>query len=72
MKIVVVNRHIVSANRKHGRRDAPLRISNGRYGKPTYTNFLEFEGLGRLVYDPDNPLPCGATIWLEIDDLRKK
>jgi hypothetical protein len=68
MKIVVVNRHIASSNRKHSLREPPLRVSKGRYGKPHYTSRLEITSPARLIYDPDHPLPCGATIWLEIDE----
>jgi hypothetical protein len=68
MKIVVVNRHIATANRKHSRREPPIRVSTGKYGKPTYHTLYEFSGKGRIVYDPDNPLPCGATIWVELFD----
>ncbi len=67
--VVVVNRHIVQRNRKTGEREKPLRKSNGKYGKPSYCNDLQFTGAsGRLRYDPDNPLPCGATVWIEFDE----
>lgn len=68
MKVIVVNRHIVQSNRRQGRRDPPIRVSNGRYGRPKYSKRVEFNCSGRLIYDPENPLPCGATIWLELDD----
>lgn len=68
MQVAVVNRHRVAANRKSGRRDPTIRVSRGKHGKPVYTSRLEFEGKGRLIYDPDHPLPCGATCWMELDD----
>lgn len=63
--IVVMNRHIIAKNRKHGTTDDPIRVSKGRYGKPTYCSRYDISG-GILIYDPDHPLPCGATAWIEI------
>lgn len=68
MRIVVMNRHIIAANRKSGACDAPIRVSKGKHGAPSYHSIVEFNGCGRLVYDPDHPLPCGATAWLELDE----
>jgi hypothetical protein len=68
MQIIVMNRHRIASNRKTGEREPPIRVSNGRHGAPTYHSVVEFNGKGRLVYDPDHPLPCGATAWLELDD----
>jgi hypothetical protein len=68
MKIAVINRHVVARNRREGTAEPPIRVSKGRYGKPTYHSQITFTGKGRLIYDPDHPLPCGATAWLELDD----
>lgn len=66
MNIIVVNRHKVLYNRKNGTREPVLRHSKGKYGKPVYSNEIIFEGKGRVIYNPDKPLPCGATCWIEI------
>src|SRR4051812_43073499 len=67
--IIVINRHVVRSNKRTGVRRPPIRVSNGRHGKPSYHAAVKFSGAtGRLVYDPDNPLPCGATVWLEVYD----
>ena len=68
-RIVVVNKHIIHSNAKTGEHKEPLRMSNGKHGKPTYNNLVEFPG-GRLIYDPDHPLPCGASVWLELDEVQ--
>lgn len=68
MIVATVNRHRVAKNRKTGSNDPVLRVSRGRYGQARYTSRLEFNGKGRLIYDVNNPLPCGATCWMEIDD----
>ncbi len=68
LKIAVMNRHVIRANKKNGVADPPIRLSRGKHGKPTYHSVVEFNGKGRLIYDPANPLPCGATAWLELED----
>jgi hypothetical protein len=72
--IIVINRHRVSENRNKRKVDPmfPLKpvisVRQGRAGKPVYSfNDVQFNGHCRVIYDPDNPLPCGATCWLEVD-----
>lgn len=81
MIVGVVNRHRVGANRKliaaysYDEIDLmpPLRISDGRYGKPTYYNLYEFTNMsGRFIYNYKRPLPCGATCWFELDEITDK
>lgn len=68
---VVVNRHKIAANRKNGTMDNPIRVSVGKRGKPRYAKALVLVlhggGIAKLIYDPDHPMPCGATVWLEVD-----
>jgi hypothetical protein len=63
--IVVMNRHIIQRNRKNGTKEAPIRVSRGRYGRPSYFHDLVLGPDAHLIYDPENPLPCGATAWIE-------
>ena len=65
--IIVINRHIVRANKKNNTDTPPIRVSKGRYGKPTYYQEFEFNGKGKVIYNPQNPLPCGATCYIELD-----
>lgn len=72
MMIVTINRHVIAANKKkqaEGLDDyqAPFSCRRGRNGKPTYAVSVEFSDGARLIYDPDNPLKCGATVWIEAD-----
>lgn len=66
-----VNRHTVTANRRAGAwkvgawADPPIRIAKGRYGRPRYAYEIRLTGLVTMKYDPTNPLPCGASAWLE-------
>lgn len=44
----------------------PLIVRQGR-GR-LYGSEVEIAGPCRLVYRPEAPLPCGAKVWLEVDD----
>lgn len=63
--VIVVNRHRVKANRKSKIKEPVFRISRGKHGKPQYSNSVYFNVSGKLCYEPDAPLPCGAQIWFE-------
>lgn len=65
---VVVNRHKVAANRKNGTEDPVFRVSNGKYGKPRYLSKISFTKC-TVVEDKTHPLPCGATVWIEAEDI---
>ena len=67
MKYLSVCKNVVLSNLKHGKNDPPLRISEGKYGKPIHRHEFEFQGKGRIVYDPQNPMPWGARAWVEIE-----
>lgn len=66
--IVVINRHVIAANKKNGTKDPPISVRRGRNGKPTYYQEYPFECEAKLIYDPEHPLKCGATVWLELGD----
>ena len=64
--IIVINRNIIRSNKKTEHKLPPIRVSKGKYGKPNY--FYEYEIKdGLLKYSPHDPLPCGATVWIETD-----
>lgn len=69
MYYVVVNRHKLQGNKKHGTTDPIFRVSRGRYGSPSYFANVEFVGATRLCNIPDKPLPCGATVWIEAEGV---
>ena len=64
----VINRHVINKNRKTDSREPPIRVSKGKYGRPNYLHRLSINN-ATLVYAPDAPLPCGATVYLEMDEL---
>lgn len=70
--ILHVNGHKLRSNRKHGTREPPIVVRKGRSGKGRYSSHIALRDamgnyLGSLVYQPDHPLNCGATVYLELD-----
>lgn len=61
--IVHVNQHVIKANQKTGARDPVLTVKN--YKENNYAHSVDIDGPCRIVYSPDKPLSCGATVWIE-------
>jgi hypothetical protein len=60
---VNINRNVIVRNAKRKTSDPPIRVAQGKRGKPTYAHEVEIMGPSRLVYDADKPvLPCGARL----------
>ena len=57
-QIIHINQHHIKWNRKHPDEDAKPVITCKTYKDNT---------IGRVKYQPDNPLACGAHVWIEID-----
>lgn len=70
--IIVVNRHKVKANRRNDTCEPPIRVSDSRSGKGRYVHSIEIPPGSIIVYEPTNPLPCGATVWIETPDETRK
>ena len=67
--IIHVNQHIIKKNRTTGERAPVLTVKT--YKSNTYASEVEVVGPCRVVYRPDKPLSCGATVWIETqDDVR--
>jgi hypothetical protein len=63
--VIHVNQHIIKANRASGKREAPLTVKD--YKENRKAQMVEINGPSRVVYSPDAPLPCGATVWIETE-----
>ena len=63
IKRVHVNNHVVAANRRNGEDEPPLRVK--ARGKNLRARRIMFDGPVEMVYKPDQPLPCGARVWIE-------
>lgn len=67
--IIHVNQHVIRKNNKLGTNDPVITCKT--YKANTYTNQAEIFHDGKLVakviYRPDNPLSCGAKVWIETE-----
>lgn len=61
--IVHVNQHIIRSNSKTGAREPVLTVKT--YKDNTYAQRVRIDGPCTVVYSPDQPLSCGAKVWIE-------
>ena len=60
--IIHVNQHIIKKNRKTGERKPVLTVKT--YQSNDYAHEVFIPGPSWVVYSPDKPLSCGATVWI--------
>ena len=63
---IIMNRHVIAANKKHGKCDPPIAVKN--YKTTRYCHEVKILGEVSLIYDPANADCSGATAWLETSD----
>ena len=69
-QIIHVNQHVIKANRKNGTNNPVLTCKTYRSIEYAHEAVLiDKDGveIGRVVYRKDNPLSCGAHVWIEFD-----
>ena len=64
-KRIHVNMHIIRRNHKTGEREPTITVKTSKSN--TYANEVEILGPSKVIYSPDNPLSCGARLWIETD-----
>jgi hypothetical protein len=62
IKRIHVNQHVIRANKRDGAQDPPLSVKVGGRTLPAHDVLIT--GPSRVVYRPDKPLACGATVWV--------
>jgi len=68
LKRIHVNQHIIRRNSKWDEREPPLTIKTYKDNiKANEAVLYDDAGneVARVVYSPDDPLNCGATVWIE-------
>ncbi len=65
-KIIHINQHVIRSNRKTGAREPVITVKT--YKSNSYAKEVLINGPCRIVYSPDKPLPCGATVWIETNE----
>ena len=64
-KIIHVNQGNIRSNAKHGKSLPVCRVQCG--SKTRYGDQIVIHGPSRMVYSGDNPLACGARVWIETE-----
>ena len=62
-RVIHVNQHIIRKNKKSGERVPPLTCKT--YKDNTYCHEVIINNHTKVIYRPDKPLSCGATVWIE-------
>ena len=58
-----VDQHAIRANAKDGGKRPVLTVKNYQTNRKAHR--VRIDGPSELVYQPDNPLSCGARVWIE-------
>lgn len=64
-KKIHINMHVIRSNKKNGTNDPVITVKT--YKSNTYGHEVDILGNSKVVYSPDNPLSCGARVWIETD-----
>ena len=66
MKTVIhVNQHKIRSNIKNKRNDPVITVKT--YKSNDYTHEVNIKGDSKVVYKPNDPLSCGAKVWVETE-----
>ena len=68
-KRIHINQHKIRHNLKHGTKDPVITVKT--YKSNHYADEVDIGGPCSIIYSPDKPLSCGATVWIETDALVK-
>lgn len=61
--IIHVNQHVIKRNRKLNTQDPVITVKT--YKGTIYAQSIEIHGPSTVIYSPNNPLACGAHVWIE-------
>ncbi len=63
-KIIHINRNTIDGNRKHSKCEPPI-IVRTKSKRLFLATTVEIKGPSKIIYNTDNPLDCGARVWIE-------
>ena len=70
--IIHVNQHIIKRNAKNNDTDPVLTCKtykSNEYAHEAIIYGQDGKEAARVIYSPDNPLSCGAKVWIETQNL---
>ena len=60
-----INQHTIKRNAKTGEREPVITCKT--YKDNQYGHEVIIKGECKVIYRPDNPLSCGAKVWIETE-----
>ena len=63
LKRIHINQHVIKRNAKTGGREPVITCKT--YKENNYCQEVIINEHTRVVYSPDEPLACGAKVWIE-------
>ncbi len=78
-KYIHVNQHKIRSNQKTGDRTPVLTVKshkkkatgegyNKTHSQNDYCHEVHIQGPCKVIYRPDDPLSCGARVWIETEE----
>lgn len=64
-KVIHINQHVIKKNRITGEKKPVITVKT--YKSNDYGHEVIVNGPCRIIYRPDQPLSCGAHVWLETE-----
>jgi len=65
-KRIHINQHKIRSNKKNNTDEPVITVKTSKSN--TYAKEVEILGKSKLVYKPNNPLSCGARVWIETNE----
>ena len=56
---------MIRSNKKKKENEPVVRVQQG--SRTGYCHEVEITGKCRIIYSPNNPLGCGARVWIEVE-----
>jgi hypothetical protein len=63
--IIHVNKPQIDRNRKQKTEEPVITVRQG--DRTSRCHLVDIQGSCKVVYQPNNPLPCGAIVWIEVE-----
>ena len=57
-KRIHINQHKIRSNKKNNLKEPMITVKTSKSND--YATEVEIKGPSKIIYSPDNPLPCGA------------
>lgn len=65
-KKIHINQHKIRSNKKNNIEEPVITVKTSKSNN--YAKEVEILGKSKLLYKPNNPLSCGAKVWIETNE----